>query len=321
MPYPVARSQFQLGKETIPGTAVPPTVAVPAKSMLWTPNITEMYDDTLQGSMVDVYSQVAGQRHDSYDYSTNLYLDSVGHLLEALLGGADVVTGAGPYTHTLPLLNSGPRQPPTDTLCDYNGSEWVSIPYAKLLSLAIKNTPGGLAQFTPKWLAFPGTTGAANASPPSISAVTPAPAWCGVVSIGGTNNTEVVDLTVDLTRGTTATEGLTGLQTPINIWSGVLSAKATVKMLWESDAILNYYLNNTAGEAVHITWAPPLLTGQSLSIQMDTPMWSMGKVTRGKEQIETEMEIRCVANATDAGASGGVSHLKAVLVNQQAATY
>jgi hypothetical protein len=99
--YPIAESQIGIALETTKGTlASAPTYMFPIKSPAYKPDLVMIPDDTLQGSMVDVYDLVPGLRYDGHGWNAFPYLDSFPLLAIAELGAPDVLTTA-PSSGTL----------------------------------------------------------------------------------------------------------------------------------------------------------------------------------------------------------------------------
>lgn len=317
MPFASARQWLALGRETTPNTKVAATWYLPAKSPQWTPNI-QMLDDTgIRGSMVDVYDQVAGIRHDTMDWTMDVYADTVPALFRAALGSADTVTGTtSPYTHSIGLLNTGTGQPPSYTVAFFDGNEEWQIGGCQVDELGFKANATGLLEATVKMVGFPATQSGTDT--PTFSTVEAAPSWDCVVSIGGTAITKTMDLSVDLKRGTKPIEAITGTQAPYAIWTGPLATSGMLTVVYESDAEFNYFLTNAKGEALDAKFTDP--AGNTVDLHLSTPAFKTGKKTAGKEWVEVELGFIGLPNATDAVA-GGVSPVKATVVNTVSAAY
>lgn len=92
--YAVAQSQLGAAVEVTRGTAVAPTAWLPYLSPDYHPNLTQLEDKGMRGSMVDVYDLIPGMRYDELGFSGYPYLDTFPLLLRALLGSTDGVTVA-----------------------------------------------------------------------------------------------------------------------------------------------------------------------------------------------------------------------------------
>lgn len=93
--YAVATTEIGLAKETTIGTLpAAPTYMLPVKGPKYKPDQTYIPDETLQGSMVQIYDEVQSLRYDSHGWSAPPYLDSFPLLLMAELGSPDTKTTA-----------------------------------------------------------------------------------------------------------------------------------------------------------------------------------------------------------------------------------
>lgn len=92
--YAVAQTEMGLGIETTKGTAVPASYWVPVRNPKYKPDRMYLPDQTLQGSMVQTYSQTPAMRYDSHGWDSYPYLDSFPILVCAELGSTDTVTAA-----------------------------------------------------------------------------------------------------------------------------------------------------------------------------------------------------------------------------------
>jgi hypothetical protein len=95
---PVPETEIGLAIEATRGTAVYPTVWVPVMGPKYKPDLTLLPDETLQGSMVKIYDEIAGLRYDSHGWDSYPYLDSFPVLVRALLGSSDNVTAKSSNT-------------------------------------------------------------------------------------------------------------------------------------------------------------------------------------------------------------------------------
>lgn len=109
-PYAYASPQTEVGLalQATHGTPVtPPKFWIPVKSPKYKPTVQMLPDDTLQGSMVEVYNMVPGLRHDTHGWDSYPYLTSFGALLRAELGGTDHKTAAATATTLSAAASAG----------------------------------------------------------------------------------------------------------------------------------------------------------------------------------------------------------------------
>jgi hypothetical protein len=87
--YAVPSTTIGLGVETTRGTAASTFVWEKVKGPKYKPNVTILLDDTLQGSMVEVYGAQTGLRYDGHGWDSYPYLDVFPNYLRGLLGSTD----------------------------------------------------------------------------------------------------------------------------------------------------------------------------------------------------------------------------------------
>lgn len=91
---PVAETTLGIALETTRGTYVAPSLWLPVMSPKYKPDVKYMPDQTLQGSMVSTYDEIAGLRNDTHGWDSYPYLDTFPAMLRALLGSSDTLTAA-----------------------------------------------------------------------------------------------------------------------------------------------------------------------------------------------------------------------------------
>ena len=95
---PTPETTLGIAKETTRGTAVTPSYFLPVMAPKYKPDRQYLSDESLQGSMVQVYDMIPGLRYDSHDWEQYLYLDSFPLLVQAELGSSDTFTAAAAAT-------------------------------------------------------------------------------------------------------------------------------------------------------------------------------------------------------------------------------
>jgi hypothetical protein len=96
--FPVEEREVYVIKEAVPGT-IPGTVGVPIPILTMKPSDKPqmLWDESMQGSMGDVYAGIQGILISSLDLGGNFYADTFGHLLLNLMGDYTVTgTTAAP---------------------------------------------------------------------------------------------------------------------------------------------------------------------------------------------------------------------------------
>lgn len=323
-PYANSSSWFGLALETVPGTAeAAPDTFVPVKTPKITPQITQVTDDGLRGSMVDIYDQIPTVRHDEYTFTMLAYLDTLPALVRAALGGADAMTGsAEPYTHVISLLNNASdtgNQPPSCTLFDYDGYKLRSMAGAQIDELSFKFTATGLVEITVKALTMPYTILSGALPATAFSTVEAAPAWSCTASLNSASP-QIVDGSLDLKRGVKAVHTL-GQQGPYKLWAGPLSTAGKLTVINKDDTEQDLYIAGTAFP-LSLTFAPPSATaGDSFEFAMTNCKVKASSQSRGADgMVVTDLDLQPLPNSTDAG-SGGLSPIKFTALNAQATAY
>jgi tail tube protein len=321
--YPSALSFLGIGKESTAGTAVVPTHFMPWTEFKPKPNVELLTDEGMRGSMSDVHGAVMGKHYSELELSGVPFSDSFGHLLYNVLGGY-AVTGAGPYTHTISLLNSGTGQPVTHTLSDRQGitaSTGARVyPYACVEELTLKGNAAELLSFEAKITASASAAaGAAPTNAPPATTVTPA--WRSSVSIGGTASPAVLEWEVTIKREIQVDLTADGTQNPWVIGRGPLGVEGKLTVRASDAAPLSAEVPHTtliAGTQQALVIAVSDFfggtSGHSLTLTMTKAQFSEVELTRDT-MIGWEIGFKGIGNTTDAGASGGDAPIKAVLVN------
>ena len=332
--YLVANSYLGIMPEATRGTlnSGGTPVYIPVTAPQVTPMQTFLRDEALRGSPVMVYDQVQGVRHDEYDAKFYLFADTFPNLVKAVLGGTDTVTGAGPYTHNIKLLNNASTgsQPQSYSIMDFDGANFFTLLGAQADQLEISFGAEAAAEATVKFMANPYTSGTSATSPfsaPSLSTVHMIPAWDTVISVAGTPYTYISDGTLTLARKTAPIFTM-GAQAPYQNFAGPIevTGKFTAVVNSQSDPW------STGTGATALTRSPQALvitftdpndssggTQFSVSFTMTQAQFQNVKRTRGKAYTEVEVEFTANADATDA--TTGYSPIQANIINATAAPY
>jgi hypothetical protein len=279
-----------------------------------------------------VYDQVQGVRHDEYDAKFYLFADTFPNLVKSILGGTDTVTGAGPYTHNMKLLNNAATgsQPQSYSIMDFDGANYFTLLGAQADSLSISFGAEAAAEATVKFFTNPYTSGTSATSPfsaPSLSTVHMIPAWDTTITVAGTPYTYIQDGTLTLARKTAPIFTM-GTQAPYQNFAGPIdvTGKFTAVVNSTSDSW------STGSGATALTRSPQALvitftdpndssggTQFSVSFTMTQAQFQNVKRTRGKAYTEVEVEFTANADATDA--TTGYSPIQANIVNATSTAY
>lgn len=308
-----ARSVLGIAKETTFGTAVPPTAFMPVSPPSPKDNLSLLDDKGLRGSMVDTYNQISGVLSSTFDYDGDVFPDTLPWMLTGVLGDL-VTTGAtAPYSHVLAVLNSGDGQTPSYTLTDFYGVAARAYAGAKFSELGLKFSGDGMFTYSAKAVAL----GSATATTPTASFTTipPLAGWTGLVTVGGSVLSNVLDGEVTIKRPITVVDAVDGTQAPYKLWSGPVSVDGKFTIVMEDDSQLINYLTN-AQPSLDINYsAGSGITAVQVKLHMTNVVYSAAEIGRGKDYVELAVTFTARANTTDIGASAGYSPIKATVQN------
>ena len=332
--YLVANSYLGIMPEVTRGTlnSGGTPVYIPVTAPQVTPMQTFLRDEALRGSPVMVYDQVQGVRHDEYDAKFYLFADTFPNLVKAILGGTDTVTGAGPYTHNIKLLNNASigSQPQSYSIMDFDGANYFTLLGAQADQLEISFGAEAAAESTVKFFTNPYTSGTSATAPfssPSLSTVHMIPAWDTTITVAGTTYTYIQDGTLTLARKTAPIFTM-GAQAPYQNFAG------PIEVTGKFTAVVNSLTDpwSTGSGATALTRSPQALvitftdpndsisaTQYSVSFTMTQAQFQNVKRTRGKAYTEVEVEFTANADATDA--TTGYSPIQANIVNATSTPY
>ena len=327
--FPSAKAFVNWSKETTQGT---PVVTSPWTYPLSAPltvkdNPVYIVDPGMRNSMVDEYGLIQGVSSVSFSMQGWAFMDGIGFLLNNILGDITTTGASAPFSHAISTLNSGGAQPGSLTLADWQGMPATTsarqIPGACLSQLVLKgNAESSVIEFTATGIGWPSSD--VPTTPPT-SAPTAAPglaAWRTVLGLagvasGGTQVKTAREWSLTISRKLRAEYTLQNSQNPFFIQRGAVQAAGTLLVPVPADeTILNYYLNNTQPQ-VQLIVDNGLTLGNKLTLQIDAALgaFNSGEIVRNEEAAGYNMAYKCIANSTNAGASGGVSPLKVTLQN------
>ena len=332
--YLVANSYFGIMPEATRGvlnTGGAP-VYIPVTSPQVTPMQTFLRDEALRGSPVMVYDQVQGVRHDEYDAKFYLFADTFPYLVKAVLGGTDTVSGSGPYTHNIKLLNNPSigSQPESFSILDFDGANYFTMLGAQADNISLTFGAEAAADATVKFFANPYTSSTTAPTPfsaPSLSTVHMIPAWDTTITVGGTIYTYISSGELKLERKTAPIFTM-GTQAPFVNFAGPLDVSGKFTAIVDSQTDPWSTGSGAAAltrdpESLVITFTDPNdssgATPFSISFTMTSAQFFNVKRTRGKAYTEVEVEFTANADTTDA--TTGYSPIQANIVNATSTAY
>ena len=303
--YPGQLQWLGLAKEITYGTPVSaPTVWVPVKNPKWSPTVTSLIDDNLRGMMGTDYAYAQGIRHDTLQYDTFLYPDSVFTHLASILGHADVVTGtASPYLHATALYNGNGTdnaQPPSFTgFLSMAGGKTMQIPGMRAVEVKISIKADSQPTLSMSWDGLPGMYISDPGNTPS-TAIT-LPSWGTSILFGSTPLAAASDLELDYKRDTKPVLVLNGTQSPLQISAGALTVTGTVTAVWQGyqDPFQVAMLAGTT-QALTAQILPASGSGQLTLQHTDVAVTKSDPSGGSSGWMEVAATIQCLMNASDA---------------------
>ncbi len=292
-------SYVGLGKETVMGTAVAPTVFPPTTANGPEDIIAPLRDESFRGNDSLLQGLYGGAADSTYDIAGMPYPDTFGNFLRAIIGPDVVTAPVAPATLSGHLFKSNNTQAPTYTLTDYDLVEARAFPGCLLSDLNIKIDTKGAVTYDAKWMGWP-SAGAATPVPP-FTALQPWLGWQLTWSAGGVSSTRVETTDLNFKRAVDMIAGSDGIQSPRESFAEGLGFTATAKILFEDNTDLNRFLTY-AQQAVTATLTQPLSQGGAiLAVTCSKASWNKAKRDMSGKYATLDVNIDGVYNATDAG--------------------
>jgi len=314
MPTPTWLIHEGLVKEVTWGTPLAASTFYPVKNPKHIVKYETINDDGFRSNAAMTQGYFQGPGHTEITTGDmNFYPDDSGHLLMGLFG-ADAITGAGPYTHALTLLNTA--LPPSYTFVKYDGNLATARSaagcYIEELSMKFVN-PGRLT-LAAKAKGKIET----NVTKPTNTYSTQAiyMPWQGALTLGGAGNTKLINLDMTIKRPVDLIFGMSNSQdaTAANVGPMQITGKMTFAITDFTE--INYYLNNTQP----ITSLVFTSGANTMTIVMSkTAFQDPTELDHGSNYAKVTASFEAIANSTDAGA--GNSPAKITLVNTKAVAF
>ena len=341
-----SNSLLGLAPEATRGTAATSGFAyIPVDTPQVTPNQRFLIDAALRGAPVAVYDQVQGVRNDEYTFKTYIYADTFPNLITAILGGNDLKTGTGPYTHVIaPYTNvSNGSQPKSYTIVDFDGANYFTLAGAQASDATITFGAEKAADASVKFVANPYTsaTSAPSGFSPSYSTEHMVPGWDVAVSIGGTASGQTItggtsinyvqEGEIKIDRKAAPIFTVNSTNGPRQNFAGPIEVSGRLLMVVDSTSDL-FSTGSTAyglgyqPQPLVITLSDPNDASHTVSFQMSSVQFQDVKRQRGKAYTEVEVNYTATANANDI-AGGSTTHdsvyspIRTTTVNAQSTVY
>ena len=294
-------------------TAVAPTAYIPVKDLKPFDNVKYLTDENWRGSMVKDYGLVQGNIHSEFEFSGDVFPDTIPWVFAAVLGDYAKTGSTAPYSHTIAQKNNGLGQATSYTLTDFNGYNARAFAGMQGESFELKFNAEGLLEYTCMMKGWGSAT--ATTPTPSFGSVPQVPVWTGTTTLGGTTVARLADGSVKVNRPTTPIFTVDGNQKPYQQFQGASEVTGSLKLVYEDDTDLTRFLSNTQ-PSLAINWAQGSGTSAtSVAIQLTKCAFEVAKIDRSKDYVELDVTFRGLANATDVGASAGYSPIKIVVQN------
>ena len=289
-------------------------------------------NEALVGSPVQTIDEVQGVRSDEITFKCSLYADTFPLLVVAALGGTDAVTGSGPYTHVIKLLNAASTgsQHPSFSIMLFDGSNYWMMAGCRLDTLEIPFTSDGTTEATAKFIgnpAAPTTSAPTGTGSPTFSSEVMIPGWSVAVTVATISLAYIQSGTLTISRSTQALFA-EGSQTaylnfagPIKVTGKMTAIVATQSDPWSAASPAQALTRDQV--ATVLTFTDPndqtASTNHSIAFTMTKNQFMEPKRTQGKLYVEVESNFEAVSNTTDG--STGYSPIQSSIINGTATAY
>lgn len=314
--YPVAGVTIGIAKEPSYGAATAPAFFLPWAN-LNPDDVHGLLPDVGWRSVpVDSVGHSPGPLAGVISVGGNAHADTIGFPIAGVLG--DVVSaGSNPTTHTIALLTSGTQQPPSYSFTITDPVQPLVRPGGKFSSLNMGFTADGLLT----WSADAQTLAAspASAAASSFGTVRAMAGWTAAVKLGGTTVTNCLSASLSIARTITAKRNPDGTQAPYLQRSEGITVSGQASLIMAVDT---YRAAFQAGTQTNIDVS--LSAGSGATATQIAYHCSDIVFTDADEDLSSgpymvlNLSWKADANASDVGASGGLSPIKFTLKNQVA---
>jgi hypothetical protein len=145
--------------------------------------------------------------------------------------------------------------------------------------------------------------------------VTNVPVWTGVTTIAGSVSTRLAEGNISIKRALSPIFTVDNSQSPYQIFQGAVEVDGSLKLIFEDNTELNYFINNTQ-PSLDISFSQGSGgTATKVQFTMTKCAFQVAKIDRSKDYVELDVTYKAIANTTDVGASSGYSPIKVTLQN------
>lgn len=318
-PNPSGKSFVGVGKEVTKGTAIAASdfipITAPAKPKR---DIDQLMDKSLRGAPGENYNLVQGVWVANVDLEGDVFADSIGVMVKAIMG-EEVLTGAGaPYVHAFDLLNSGDTQPPSWTIYDNYGVACRAYPGGQCSEVMFSWDESTLLKWTAKWQSK--AESVVSAPTPSFTTLLPMAGWQVTLTIGGVQ-AFASSGEFNLKRPVKPVHVGDGSQDPKYLWAGKLAVDGKMKLLMEADTYYTAFLTN-AQFIISLTFTRGAGAAlEEVTFVISKASWRTSIIDRSEEWVQLDCVWQGLLNSTDAGPSGGYSPGKITVKNARSTVY
>jgi hypothetical protein len=291
-----------MAREVTWGTAVSPTTVDQFFTVVnpkFENDIDPVPDDGFRGIASQDFALNQGFRYARFTFETQLLPQNSGTLFQALQGGVDAISGAGPYVHPIPQLNTG--LPPSYSLWYYDATLATSRQMlgAYLEKLNLKYSSTGALKAT---VSFVGKYFSTGTKPTAVyEAAQPFIPWQNTATVNASAlvGARLIDLDMSFDRKWSGYWGGGGTQDLTAASVGPIAATGTAVFASIDNTDIDLYHNNTQGQF-------QALFSQSasakLQINMNTTAFEKGSVIdSSKPELMTSLKFRALYNSVDLG--------------------
>jgi hypothetical protein len=306
--------QVGVGLESVYGAAVAAAKLWPVTACTAADRHAPIGDDSWRSAPGSSSGHRPGPADATLSLGGPVLADTIGYPLVGLLGDISVAGGSAPFTASIAALNSGTLQPPSYTVATSDpASGALAWPGCRFSQLVLTVTPDGLFTFTAAADALPAVPAATlNLAPSTVGVLA---SWRGVITIGGTVEARCESLTVTLTRALSAKRNVDGSRAPYVQRAGLVAVTGEAVVVMSADAYRAAYAAGTA-TSVDVSIGQGAGAGQTkVQLHCSSVTWLAAVRQYGQRWVELELGWVADQNAADVGASGGLSPVKATLIN------
>lgn len=267
----------------------------------------------------------------SADFAAGTFIVAINSATSIRISTAATSSGSaktlafGPATvqnHNGSVKNSSDGQPTSLTLTDFygltGGTPARQAAGCQVEEVGLKFSGDGLFEYSVKLQGF----GTVQVAKPTnvVGSVTPHPGWEMVADIGGAASLIVMSGELSFKRPTGPIPTADGTQAPYRIQNGGLNLSGKLSLVAEDDSELLRYLNHTT-PVVLLRWGHGVTTATVwTSVLMSKCNVKTSSPKHDGTYMTWENELQALWNATDAGASGGLSPCRVGFGNLLAAS-